>query len=240
MKPFGYHLTDKHFSARYNLYLRLFGKPFAFEKPKLVLRELAAEKGDFILDIGCRSGELIAELAARGAKAVGLDRNYKIIGEGIPSGNKKRRATFLTAGDARQLPFRKSTFLKISILDCLEHFKEDEGALREIYRVLKPGGTLIITVPTIPGYPPHALFTRLIRFLPDLAFLRVKSTGDIKGKTLAYAADKNDTIVLSQASHEEKLKAFGHYRHYNESTLGRLVSSCGFRVEKNVQVPETI
>lgn len=233
MKPFGYYLRDDRFSAGRNRYLRWFGKPFTWEKPRILLRELAPEAGDAILDIGCRRGELIAELNARsGAMVVGLDRNDAVLGEGVPQDRRSGHRLFLASGDARQLPFRAEAFTKVTILDCLEHFEDDRGALREIHRVLKPGGTLIITVPTVPGHPPHGVFTRLIRHLPDACLRKARPGGDEKGKTLNYSPACGEGIVLGTATHAEKVKAFGHCRHYTEETMGRLVPSCGFTLQK--------
>ena len=49
--------------------------------------------------------------------------------------------------DAVRLPFSESSFDAAFILDVLEHIDEDETVLREIRRVLRPGGSLLITVP---------------------------------------------------------------------------------------------
>jgi SAM-dependent methyltransferase len=46
-----------------------------------------------------------------------------------------------------RLPFRDGSFDVIVALDILEHVRDDEAALREFYRVLKPGGRVVATVP---------------------------------------------------------------------------------------------
>lgn len=55
--------------------------------------------------------------------------------------------TLAVQSDAVQLPFAESSFDAVFILDVLEHIDDDETVLREIRRVLRPGGSLLITVP---------------------------------------------------------------------------------------------
>ncbi len=52
-------------------------------------------------------------------------------------------------GDGRNLPFGDDEFDLVSALDVIEHNEEDVAMLREIYRVLKPGGLVLITVPAL-------------------------------------------------------------------------------------------
>jgi SAM-dependent methyltransferase len=133
------------------------------------------------------------------------------------------------------LPFRTGSFSKITMLDCIEHLEDDAAVLRELHRILAPGGMLILTVPTLPGHPPHAVFTRIIRYLPDSALLKARTHGDDKGKTIEITDAHKDAVVLSKISHEERIAAFGHCRHYTEQTMRRLVPSCGFKIEKMIQ-----
>ena len=50
-------------------------------------------------------------------------------------------------GDALRLPFPDGTFDRIIAAEVLEHLPEDERAMRELFRVLKPGGLIAVTVP---------------------------------------------------------------------------------------------
>jgi ubiquinone/menaquinone biosynthesis C-methylase UbiE len=50
-------------------------------------------------------------------------------------------------GSATQMPFDEAQFDAVVALDVLEHIPDDVAATREIFRVLKPGGVLIVTVP---------------------------------------------------------------------------------------------
>ena len=50
-------------------------------------------------------------------------------------------------GDAEALPFRDATFDLVSLFSVIEHVKDQEQALCEAFRVLKPGGTLVVQIP---------------------------------------------------------------------------------------------
>jgi SAM-dependent methyltransferase len=50
-------------------------------------------------------------------------------------------------GDVSRLPFRAETFDLISALDTIEHVADDAAALGELFRVCRPGGTVLLTVP---------------------------------------------------------------------------------------------
>ncbi len=57
------------------------------------------------------------------------------------------RNVALLRGDALCLPFADATFDLVTMLDVLEHLRDDRGALREVSRVLRPGGALVLSVP---------------------------------------------------------------------------------------------
>jgi SAM-dependent methyltransferase len=62
-----------------------------------------------------------------------------------------RREAALVCGTADTLPFRDEVFDVVLAADVLEHLTDDELATSELFRVLRPGGTLVVNVPTDPG-----------------------------------------------------------------------------------------
>ncbi len=54
----------------------------------------------------------------------------------------------MVAGDALALPFGDATFDRVIASEVFEHIPDDRGAAREVARIVKPGGTVAITVPT--------------------------------------------------------------------------------------------
>lgn len=94
-----------------------------------------------ILDVGCGTGLLLSELQAFGL-AEGIDMSPRAI-----EYCKQRGLKVALQGDATALPYPDASFDAVTILDVLEHIKDDRATCTEILRVLKPGGIVIVMVP---------------------------------------------------------------------------------------------
>jgi radical SAM superfamily enzyme YgiQ (UPF0313 family)/ubiquinone/menaquinone biosynthesis C-methylase UbiE len=107
---------------------------------------LLGEGSDRILDLCCGNGIMLPFLSERYRKVVGLDRHTraaqrmrtKLHFEGVS----------LTAADGMRLPFRDGTFYGILALSALEHFEDLEGIVKEMARVIRPGGFVLYLAPT--------------------------------------------------------------------------------------------
>jgi dTDP-4-dehydrorhamnose reductase len=95
-----------------------------------------------VLDFGCGSGLFVGELAALGYESHGLDISSEAIKFGQLQGIKN-----LAVLDSHKINYPDNTFDSILILDVLEHLEDESWAMKEIERVLKPGGNVIIMVP---------------------------------------------------------------------------------------------
>lgn len=109
-------------------------------------RLLPARPGARVLDVGCGDGRHIAEAASRGAYAVGLDYDRSEL-VGARARTSVQRVD-LVVGDATRLPFRDGAFDAVVCTETLEHLPDDAGAMREIARLLVPGGRLLGAVPS--------------------------------------------------------------------------------------------
>jgi SAM-dependent methyltransferase len=114
---------------------------------RIVLTLLAAHLsrgeggGRRVLDLGCGTGTMLAHLRRFG-EVQGVDADERAVKFCRSRGED--RVQLLRA---RTLPFPDHTFDLVTALDVLEHIEDDQGALREVARVLRPGGTLLATVP---------------------------------------------------------------------------------------------
>jgi SAM-dependent methyltransferase len=110
---------------------------------KSILSSINVPINGVTLDIGCGVGSNLRALGLAGLyKTVGLDRSFYAL-----SLAKSRLNLPLINGDLNQLPVRSKSFGLIIAMDILEHLEDDANGIRELYRVLKNEGTLILTVP---------------------------------------------------------------------------------------------
>lgn len=99
-----------------------------------------------ILEDGCGVGEYLSRLQPLARQAVGLELEF----DRAEAAHKK--ADQLTCGSADTLPFSGRTFDLLLSHEVLEHVRDDHQAVREMVRVLKPGGRILLFVPN-RGYP---------------------------------------------------------------------------------------
>lgn len=94
-----------------------------------------------ILDAGCGSGRNMIEFARHGVvTGVELSETSVYLA-------RERDAGEVVEGSVLEMPFAEGTFDLAASLDVIEHLEDDLAALRELRRVVKPGGTLLVTVP---------------------------------------------------------------------------------------------
>ncbi len=117
---------------------------------------LGVQADDRLLDIGCGFGRHAYQAARLGAEVVAFDfgadevRNVldtfgaMIVGREI---DPARTRVGAVQGDALALPFGDGSFDRIIASEVLEHIPADEVAMAELARVLRPGGTMAVTVP---------------------------------------------------------------------------------------------
>ena len=116
---------------------------------------LGLQAGELALDLGCGAGRHVFQSLRNGARVVAFDYDEGELREvaalSAAMGDAGEIGTGGTAGacrgDAVRLPFPDDTFDRIIAAEVLEHIPDDHGAMRELQRVLKPGGTIAVTVP---------------------------------------------------------------------------------------------
>lgn len=100
------------------------------------------------LDAGCGTGTFSRLLARSGRSVVGVDASANMIGEAIrQTSDMQERPVFSRIDSVEQLPFGPAAFDGIICFSVLEYLDRPFDALEEMARVLKPGGTLVCSVP---------------------------------------------------------------------------------------------
>jgi 2-polyprenyl-3-methyl-5-hydroxy-6-metoxy-1,4-benzoquinol methylase len=94
-----------------------------------------------VLDVGCGTGGVLSGLSAYGT-TIGVDRSLRALHH-----SRARGVTHVAAADMDRLPFGASAFDIVLMLDVLEHFADEAAVLRDVRRLLRPDGTLLVSVP---------------------------------------------------------------------------------------------
>lgn len=106
----------------------------------LTLRAVAPEAGERILDLAAGTGTSSAPFAEHGAEVVPCDFSLGM----LEVGKRRQPALPFVAGDAMNLPFQDGVFDAVTISFGLRNVQDTSRALREMLRVTKPGGRLVI------------------------------------------------------------------------------------------------
>jgi len=113
---------------------------FAAPARDLIARAAAVGAATRTLDVGCGSGEFLAELAARGARVAGLDPAPKMVElarQAVPTAD-------VQIGEAESLPWPDAGFDLVTAINALQFTDDPDAAVAEMVRVAAPGGLLAV------------------------------------------------------------------------------------------------
>lgn len=110
-----------------------------------ILEWLDPKEGEKILDIACGGGELSLKIAEKGSKVCGIDMSEDAIKSARRLAERERILCEFKVGSAEDLPYPDEYFDKVVCSSSLEHFKDDIKPLKEMHRVLKPNGSVVLT-----------------------------------------------------------------------------------------------
>ena len=100
--------------------------------------------GDKFLEIGAGAGFALKYVERTDCSYIPVDISAKNVGR---LRQKITKQIYPASGDVFQLPFHSNTFDFILMAEVMEHLGSPEDALKELYRILKPGGSIVISVP---------------------------------------------------------------------------------------------
>jgi ubiquinone/menaquinone biosynthesis C-methylase UbiE len=162
---------------------------------------LELRDGETVLDCGCGMGFYLMTMGKlRNLSLVGVDGD---VGR-LDWAERERVPATLTSVDIHDMPFADGSFDKVLMTEVLEHLADDRAALREVFRILKPGGILALSVPHA-NYP--FLWDPINKTIEALGMRPIRNAGPIAG-------------LWSN-----------HWRLYRPAELHNVMTGAGFQIE---------
>jgi len=133
------------------------------------LDKIEVGPGDFVVDLACGTGDFCELAAQRGARVTGIDFSLQM----LRRGQTRRLDSALVQGDAEWLPIRSDSVDVVTCGFALRNFVSLEAVMREMARILKPGGRMALIDVDRPSWGPlraaHSLyFDRLVPLIGGL------------------------------------------------------------------------
>jgi ubiquinone/menaquinone biosynthesis C-methylase UbiE len=136
-------------------------------RAQTVLGLLAVKPSERVLDIGCGNARDIARIAECGGQVIGVDISPGMVVAARQALDRMGMSGItLQVGDATCLDFPDACFDKILCSEVIEHIPDAAQALREMRRVLSPGGSLVLSTPNKGswyGFERYWIWERLLR-----------------------------------------------------------------------------
>ena len=151
-----------------------YGSAFAYSRHRLqaLLARLLPDPsaGARLLDVGCGTGHHLAWARGRGYDVAGVDGSEAMLDEArrLNPGVEFRRA------EVDALPFAAGAFDSVLCIEVLRYLPETGPCIREMARVLRPGGTCLATASPLFNLNGFPLFNRLGLWFPSLGLLPLK------------------------------------------------------------------
>ena len=149
------------------------------------VREVADEDRPLkVLDVACGTGDFTIAIAQKlmpGSEVIGIDISEGMMAVGREKIAKAGVNAVMSVADCEDLPYEDSEFDRIAVGFGVRNFEHLELGLREMHRVLAPGGKLVILELSIPSNP-------VVRWCYKLYFLKILPAvgGFISGNRSAY------------------------------------------------------
>lgn len=112
---------------------------------RFVKKMLMASEGEMVLEVGCGAGNILEKIEGR---LIGVDISERMIA--CAQQRLRKKDVLLIRANAERLPFCANSFNKIIASELLEHTENPDVVLKEIKRVLAPGGLIVVTIPNEP------------------------------------------------------------------------------------------
>jgi SAM-dependent methyltransferase len=211
------------------------------------LRRFVTIERPVILDVGCSSGHVLKEIHEALPEAALVGSDYIL--PPLESLASKMPGLPILQFDLRGCPLEDDCVDAVTALNVLEHIDRDEDALREIRRILRPGGIAHIEVPAGPHlydvYDKHLMHHRRYRLQELTAMARRIGFEVIKATHLGFflypafvlVKKRNQRLASRNQSLDEAHQVKTHIRKSRGSALMRMLTSLETRLASKTRFP---
>ncbi len=198
------------------------GRSYENLAEKKALEKLLPNSGDTILDVGGSFGRLAPIYTKRFKHATILDYSQIALDQAKNLAKQQKITNLTTAkGDAYDMPFENDSFDTVIIIRVMHHIEDPQKLIKELYRIIQPGGTLILE-------------------MANKIHLKARIRSVLK-RDFSFIQDK--TPIKLGASKEDPKK--GIFYNFHPKAIQRTLEESGFSISKklsvsNLRLPPTI
>lgn len=152
-----------------------------------------------VLDMGCGAGHASFVAAAQVSQVTAYDLSSQMLEVVAGAAGEKKLNNIITRqGYAEKLPFADATFDVVITRYSAHHWHDVGQALREVTRVLKAGGVLIVMDILSPGHPLRDIWLQTVEALRDTSHVRNYSSGE-------WLSMVNEAGLITHSVHTDRL-----------------------------------
>ena len=173
------------------------------------------------LDFGCHEGEFLDSLRAKGSRRlVGIDASA----EAIDTGRRRFPDFELVHHRRGPAPFADGAFSSITVLDVVEHVSDPIALMKDLHRLLRDDGPLIVTIPRqhIFSFLDMGNFKFMFPRLHRWWYCQTHSEQEYQGRYVSNPDGLVGDISAQKRWHE----------HFSDTKLGAMLGKCGFDVSR--------
>jgi 2-polyprenyl-3-methyl-5-hydroxy-6-metoxy-1,4-benzoquinol methylase len=167
-----------------------------------------------ILDVGCGAGVIALELARRGYEVSGVDIAPNMIERARAEAERQEIQCDFQVGIAEKLHYGDAEFDVLIALGLLGNILDDRSVLREMARVLKPGGLLLMTIPNLLALDLWVALPKSLPIMLGSTWLRhpIRQAGNIGRRLIGRPVKPLSTLRFNQCViPRQYVKRLGQY-----------------------------
>ena len=196
-----------------------------------VIDLLEATTGDNILDLGCGTGNLLVRMAAASdISLTGVDYDEHMLSRAREKCPKSTELVRTNINDV--LPWADSSFNKIACVNALYTFHNPANSLREAARLLRPGGTIVISTPKEDYENGLILRAHAHSNEPELIWMKAHASPEREESLIRRAFEDEEVVqhMLCIAEYNRHISQTTTFHFFNLPKLVQLIEDCGFAV----------